>query len=218
MQLGMVGLGRMGSGMTRRLEAHGHEVKTYDPRVDSTARPLAPWRSSSSRRATSWAMVPSGDDHGGHGAEADRGRSSPATRSWMAAIPTSATRSAATARRGSRRSRSWTPAFRAASGGSTIGFCLMVGGDRRRCGACSPCLESLAPEDGWAHVGAVRCRPLREDGPQRDRIRPDAGVRRRLRADAPFGVRARPRGDRGYLALRLGRPLLAARAAARGLR
>jgi len=40
MQLGMVGLGRMGNGMTKRLEDKGHEVKTYDPRVASTAKTL----------------------------------------------------------------------------------------------------------------------------------------------------------------------------------
>src|SRR6185295_16787992 len=40
MQLGMVGLGRMGSGMTKRLEDHGHEIKTYDPNVPSTAKTL----------------------------------------------------------------------------------------------------------------------------------------------------------------------------------
>ena len=40
MELGMVGLGRMGSGMTRRIEEHGHEVKTYDPQVPSTAKTL----------------------------------------------------------------------------------------------------------------------------------------------------------------------------------
>ena len=33
MQLGMVGLGRMGANMTERLRAAGHELKTYDPNV-----------------------------------------------------------------------------------------------------------------------------------------------------------------------------------------
>ena len=37
MQLGMIGLGRMGANMTARLEGDGHDVKTYDPVVDSTA-------------------------------------------------------------------------------------------------------------------------------------------------------------------------------------
>ena len=36
MKLGMVGLGRMGAGMTERLRRGGHEVMTYDPQVDST--------------------------------------------------------------------------------------------------------------------------------------------------------------------------------------
>ena len=40
MKIGMVGLGRMGSGMTRRIEANGHEVATYDPNVESTAKTL----------------------------------------------------------------------------------------------------------------------------------------------------------------------------------
>ena len=37
MQLGMIGLGRMGGNMTKRLGRAGHDVKTYDPGVDSTA-------------------------------------------------------------------------------------------------------------------------------------------------------------------------------------
>ena len=40
MQLGMIGLGRMGGNMTIRLERAGHDVKTYDPVVDSTAGSL----------------------------------------------------------------------------------------------------------------------------------------------------------------------------------
>ena len=35
MQLGMIGLGRMGAGMTARLEQHGHTVQTYDPQQPS---------------------------------------------------------------------------------------------------------------------------------------------------------------------------------------
>ena len=40
MQLGMVGLGRMGAGMTDRLRERGHDMKTYDPNVESTAGSL----------------------------------------------------------------------------------------------------------------------------------------------------------------------------------
>src|SRR4029079_15539692 len=35
MQLGMIGLGRMGSGMTDRLREQGHEIHTYDPNVEA---------------------------------------------------------------------------------------------------------------------------------------------------------------------------------------
>jgi 3-hydroxyisobutyrate dehydrogenase-like beta-hydroxyacid dehydrogenase len=42
-KIGMVGLGRMGGGMTERLTRAGHTVQTFDPN----------WRSSSSRPAPS---------------------------------------------------------------------------------------------------------------------------------------------------------------------
>ena len=60
MQLGMVGLGRMGSGMTKRLEKFGHEVKTYDPQVDSTAKTLGALAKQLDAPRHVWMMVPSG--------------------------------------------------------------------------------------------------------------------------------------------------------------
>jgi 6-phosphogluconate dehydrogenase len=36
----MVGLGRMGANMTERLRTAGHDLKTFDPNVDSTASSL----------------------------------------------------------------------------------------------------------------------------------------------------------------------------------
>ena len=43
MQLGMIGLGRMGHGMTERLREGGHDVCTYDPKVEErTASSLEP--------------------------------------------------------------------------------------------------------------------------------------------------------------------------------
>ena len=54
MQLGMIGLGRMGNGMTERLREHGHDVKTYDPAVESrTASSLEELRRSSTRHGPS---------------------------------------------------------------------------------------------------------------------------------------------------------------------
>ena len=53
MKLGMVGLGRMGSGMTKRLEQHGHEIATYDPTCPRPQDAARRSRSSSTRRGTS---------------------------------------------------------------------------------------------------------------------------------------------------------------------
>lgn len=39
MQLGLVGLGKMGFNMRERLREHGHEVIGYDPRPEVTDTP-----------------------------------------------------------------------------------------------------------------------------------------------------------------------------------
>ena len=51
MQLGMVGLGRMGANMTERLRAAGHDVKTFDPNVESRTASLARGARAAARRA-----------------------------------------------------------------------------------------------------------------------------------------------------------------------
>jgi len=60
MQLGMVGLGRMGANMTERLTAAGHELKTYDPNVDSTASSLEELVQQLDAPRSVWLMVPAG--------------------------------------------------------------------------------------------------------------------------------------------------------------
>ncbi len=44
MQLGMVGLGKMGANMAQRLIKAGHTVVGYDPREEAVESALAPWR------------------------------------------------------------------------------------------------------------------------------------------------------------------------------
>jgi 6-phosphogluconate dehydrogenase len=60
MQLGMIGLGRMGANMTTRLGQHGHEVFTYDPHVESTASTLAELRDQLDAPRAFWMMIPAG--------------------------------------------------------------------------------------------------------------------------------------------------------------
>jgi 6-phosphogluconate dehydrogenase len=59
-QLGMVGLGRMGGNMTKRLGAAGHDVKTFDPQVDSTASSLEELAGQLEKPRSIWLMVPAG--------------------------------------------------------------------------------------------------------------------------------------------------------------
>src|SRR5579862_1386478 len=60
MQLGMVGLGRMGSNMTERLTKGGHDLKTYDPNVPSTASSLEELVQQLDAPRSVWLMVPAG--------------------------------------------------------------------------------------------------------------------------------------------------------------
>src|SRR6185437_5078944 len=86
---------------------------------------------------------------------------------------------------------------------------LQHDGWRRRESRRSPeaHLRSTGPGErqGLGPRGTGRLGPLREDGPQRHRIRNDAGLRRRVfHLQAQDGIRAGPRADRRDLALRLG--------------
>jgi 6-phosphogluconate dehydrogenase len=61
MQLGMIGLGRMGNGMTERLRERGHDVKTYDPAVESrTAASLEELAAQLDAPRAFWMMIPAG--------------------------------------------------------------------------------------------------------------------------------------------------------------
>jgi 6-phosphogluconate dehydrogenase len=59
MQLGMVGLGRMGGNMTKRLEAAGHELKTFDRHSESrTATSLEELAGQLDPPRSVWLMIP----------------------------------------------------------------------------------------------------------------------------------------------------------------
>ena len=162
MQLGMIGLGRMGAGMTERLLQGGHQVMVYDRSPDAVAA-LA------SKGAT------------GAGSLEDLGKKLKTPRVFWLMIPAGAPvddtiqRLSGTVSPGDiiidggnsnyKDSMRRAEALRArqvefldvgVSGGIwglTIGFCLMAGGSEAVFKQVEPILKTLAPADGYAYVG-----------------------------------------------------------------
>jgi 6-phosphogluconate dehydrogenase len=154
MQLGMIGLGRMGNGMTERLREHGHDVKTYDPNVDSrTAGTLEELRGQLDAPRAFWLMVPAGK----------------VTEDVFQELLTLAEEGDTIVDGGNSNFRDSQRRFREAQAkglhfvdagvsggiwGLEVGFCLMVGGEDEPVRRLEPVLQALAPENGFAHVGS----------------------------------------------------------------
>jgi 6-phosphogluconate dehydrogenase len=152
MQLGMVGLGRMGSGMTKRLEEHGHELKTYDPKVPSTAKTLGALKKQLAAPRHVWMMIPAGEiteqtfqqllkilepgdtiiDGGNSNFRDSQRRYKEARKQKISFIDVGVSGGV------------W---------GLEVGFCLMAGGDKETAKRLEPIFHALAPEDGYSHVG-----------------------------------------------------------------
>jgi 6-phosphogluconate dehydrogenase len=61
MKLGMIGLGRMGGNMVRRLESDGHELVTYTRSGGGTAGTIEELVSELEPPRVAWMMVPAGE-------------------------------------------------------------------------------------------------------------------------------------------------------------
>jgi len=153
MQLGMIGLGRMGNGMTERLREHGHDVRTYDPKVESrTADSLRELKSQLEAPRAFWIMVPAGEITEGVFQEllglADEGDT---------IVDGGNSNFRDSQRRyGDAQAKGIHFVDAGVSGGIwglEVGFCLMVGGDGEPVKRLEPIFEALAPEEGYAHVG-----------------------------------------------------------------
>ncbi len=153
MQLGMIGLGRMGNGMTERLREHGHDVRTYDPQVESrTADSLAELKSQLETPRAFWMMVPAGEITEGVFQEllglADEGDT---------IVDGGNSNFRDSQRRyGDAQAKGIHFVDAGVSGGIwglEVGFCLMVGGDGEPVQRLEPIFTALAPEAGYAHVG-----------------------------------------------------------------
>src|SRR5947207_8612073 len=153
MQLGMIGLGRMGNGMTDRLREHGHDVKTYDPNVESrTAASLEELRSQLDPPRALWLMVPAGkitEDSFQQLLElGDRGDT--IVDGGNSNFRDSQRRYADAQAKGS---HFVDAGVSGGIWGLRNGYCLMVGGDDEPVTRLEPVFTALAPENGYAHVG-----------------------------------------------------------------
>jgi 6-phosphogluconate dehydrogenase len=150
----MIGLGRMGGNMTTRLERAGHDVKTFDPNVPATASSLAELRDQLTPPRAFWTMVRAGDvteqtfqellglaDPGDTIVDGGNSNFNDSKRRYGVA-----------------KERGVHFADAGVSGGVwglDNGYCLMVVGDAEPVSRLEPVFTALAPEDGYAHVGAA---------------------------------------------------------------
>ena len=162
MKIGMIGLGRMGANMTKRLTGGGHEVVAYSRGdAEGTARDAgAQWAASPQalvgslpKPAVVWLMIPAG---------------SPVDETIAALRPGLAAGDIVVDGGNSYYRDSMRRAAELASAGVFFldagtsggvwglenGYCLMVGGDAGAVERVRPIFETLAPENGFARVGA----------------------------------------------------------------
>jgi 6-phosphogluconate dehydrogenase len=152
MKLAMVGLGRMGGNMVKRLEKDGHELATYSHSGGGTANSLEELVGQLEPTRVVWVMIPAGDPteeafrellgllepgdvivDGGNSYFRDSQR-----------------------RYGEAREHGIRFVDAGVSGGIwglTEGYCLMVGGPAEAVEIVKPAFLTLAPKDGYAHVG-----------------------------------------------------------------
>jgi 6-phosphogluconate dehydrogenase len=162
MKIGMVGLGKMGANMTRRLLRHEHEVVVYDVAPEAVeelggegavgATSLEDLVGQLEGPRAVWIMVPAGDVTEQTVAELGRLLSSGDT--LIDGGNSRYTDSIARAESLAGADISFVDA--GTSGGVwglEEGYCLMVGGDRTAVERLEPILAALAPENGFAHVG-----------------------------------------------------------------
>ena len=208
MQLGMIGLGRMGGNMVRRLMRDGHQCVVFDLSPENVkhlsdegaagASSMEEFVSKLTAPRAAWVMVPSGDateqtvlklaslmqpgdtiiDGGNSYYKDDVRRSKILAEKGIVYCDVGTSGGV------------W---------GLERGYCMMIGGQKETVQRLDPIFNTLAPgmgdiprtpgfdqkhstaENGLPALRALRRGPLREDGPQRHRVRLDASLCRRLR-------------------------------------
>ena len=162
MRLGMIGLGRMGGNMTRRLLGAKHDVVAFDRSADAvkelaglgaiSATSLADVCAKLSAPRIVWIMVPAGKP-----VDDTIAQLLPHLTNGDIIIDGGNSNFHDTVRRGAElRTKGIEFVDSGTSGGVwglENGYCLMVGGDDKAVLVCEPIFKALAPQDGYAHVG-----------------------------------------------------------------
>jgi 6-phosphogluconate dehydrogenase len=163
-EIGFVGLGKMGGNMVERLLRGGHAVIVSDRGVEAVAASVKNGATGASSLAdlvgklkaprTVWIMVPSGgptqgviDELAGLLSKGDL------------VVDGGNSNFHDSQRRGAQLKEKGIFFVDAGTSGGiwglTVGYCLMCGGEKEAIGRLAPALTTLAPPNGWLHTGPV---------------------------------------------------------------
>ena len=162
MEIGFVGLGKMGMNMVTRLRRDRHRVVVYDRATNLIAQAeregcvgatsLADFVSKLTTPRTVWIMVPSGSP-----TEETVQQTADLLAAGDTIVDGGNTKFHDDVRRYALLKAKGLHYVDAGTSGGVWGlangYCLMVGGDRAAVDRLAPALTTLAPPNGWAHVG-----------------------------------------------------------------
>ncbi len=162
MELGMIGLGRMGANMTERLVLGGHRIISYDRSpeaiqrvVDKGAvgsRSLADFVQQLSQPRAAWLMVPSGDP-----VDQTIEQLLPQLAKGDVIIDGGNSYYKDSIRRAEKLKQQGIYFVDAGTSGGIwglrVGYCIMLGGEKQVVERLDPIFKTLAPKDGYLHVG-----------------------------------------------------------------
>jgi len=162
MELGMIGLGRMGANMTERLVLGGHQVITYDRSAEAIQRvvdkgatgaaSLADFVKKLSLPRAIWLMVPSGDP-----VDQTIDQLLPSLAKGDIVIDGGNSNYKDSIRRAETMKTHGMHFIDAGTSGGVWGlqngYCMMVGGEKDIVSRLEPIFLTLAPQDGYLHAG-----------------------------------------------------------------